>query len=87
MLINPNELYDNLYDNLYDGFEKSMPIPLVACSNYAKKSLRIYCESVVDNYNRSEQYNRAYPIKDFIWHSLCGRLYFSYEAFIQRSRS
>ena len=40
MALNPNELYDNLYE----GFEKSMPIPLVACSDYTIFNLPIHIE-------------------------------------------
>lgn len=118
MQINPNELYDNLYE----GFEKSMPIPLVACSDYAssgdfvsaanelynfnktfrdffssdftandskesiEKSLKVYCESIVDDYKYGKQYNLTYPARDFVWYSLCGRLYFSYEGMISQMK-
>lgn len=116
MQVNPNELYDNLYE----GFEKSIPISLVACSDYAssgdfvnaanelynfnkafrdffssdftksdskksiEESLRTYCKSIVDDYKRGKQYNLTYPVRDFVWYSLCGRLYFAYEGMISQ---
>ncbi len=116
MVLNPNELYDNLYE----GFEKSMPIPLVVCSDYASsgdfvnaanelynfnkafrdffssdftkndskesiaKSLKVYCESIRNDYKVGKQYNPTYPAKDFVWYSLCGRLYFAYEGMISQ---
>lgn len=74
------ELYD--FNKYFKEFFSS-DFTKINSKESIEESLRTYCESVVDNYKRGE-YSRGYPVKDFIWYSICGRLYFAYEGMISQ---
>jgi len=50
-----------------------------------KKSLKSYCESVKDEYMHNRKYNQTYSVKDYIWYSLCVKLYFAYKGMISQT--
>ena len=52
--MNPNEFYDNLHD----GFEKSMSIPLVVCSDYA--SCGDFDKAVTELFNFNETFLKIF---------------------------